>query len=401
MANQLVANIALYLNGDGVSTSFVYSFTQLFEAQSLDSANFINPTTIPSSVALVGGTLPAGTTASLDGFGNLTITAGSAWSGSATANLQLGFNSGTLQGTTAAWTSATAVNTTWTLPLNGNNSITVGFVMSGTVTSGTILFEVSQDGANWLPIQGAIADGYTNLTGWTPGVGSRMLSFDVAGYAYFRLRLNPVIVGTGTVTFIMQAVSSLAEPVPVVGQANGAFLHTTLDDAAGGNAVNTVVKGTQGARGLTTQDMKDSGRTFVTFSATGIAGVTGEALISFSQNKGGTVTGGVSSYTITSGKTFRFQSIAISVRAGAAAVAFSRCILRSNTAGATVVGSSVVVNCGEVFGSAAVSGTGGSAFVNFPDGLEIAGNGTISFGMSHLDQATTNIINVTICGYEY
>jgi hypothetical protein len=109
----------------------------------------------------------------------------------------------------------------------------------------------------------------------------------------------------------------------------------------------------------------------------------------------------VTSYTITSGKTLRIQSINVSVRAAAAAVPFSRCILRSNTAGATVVGSNVVYNCGEVFGIAATIGVGGQEMINFPDGLEIAGNGTISIGMSHLDQATTNIINVTICGYEY
>lgn len=277
----------------------------------------------------------------------------------------------------------------------------VGFVVSGSITGGTILFEVSQDGGNWLPIQGAIADGYTALTGWTSGVGSRAVQFDTAGYAYLRLRLNPVITGTGTVTFIIQGNETSIEPVPVVGQANGTNLHITLDDAAGGNAVNTVVKGTQGARAITTQDIKDSGRTYVSFSATGIAGVTGEALISFSQNKGGTVTAGVTSYTITSGKTFRIQSITVSVRAGAAAVPFSRCILRSNTAGATIATSSVVYNCGEVFGISATTGVGGQETISFPDGLEIAGNGTVSFGMSHLDQATTNIINVTIAGYEY
>ena len=39
--------------------------------------------------------------------------------------------------------------------------------------------------------------------------------------------------------------------------------------------------------------------------------------------------------------------------------------------------------------------------MDIPDGLEIAGNGTVSIGLSHLDQATTNIINLTSDGYEY
>ena len=150
------------------------------------------------------------------------------------------------------------------------------------------------------------------------------------------------MVGAGSITVVQQTTQVSTVNVSTVGQPFGNQLHTTLDDSAGGNAVNTVVKGTQGARALATQDIKDSGRSYLTLTATAAAGVTTEALFSFSQNKGGTVTAGVSSYTITSGKTLRIQSMNVSVRAGAAAVPFSRCILRSNTAGATVVGSSVV-----------------------------------------------------------
>jgi hypothetical protein len=403
MAIQQVANVNIILNGDGTSTSFTYSFESFYETVNGDSGQITNPGTVPTSATLINtvGNIPAGGAASLDGFGNIVLTFPSAWTGLGTCYIQLNFNSGTLAGTTQAWTSATALNTAWTLPLNGSNAVMVGFVVSGTLTGGTIVFEVSQDGANWFPVQGSITSGYTALTGWTPGVGSLPISIDVAGFAYFRNRISSVLTGTGTVTFIIQGDNSTNEPVPTVGQANGTNLHMTLDDAAGGNAVNTVVKGTQGARAITTQDIKDSGRTYVTFSATAAAGVTTEALFSFSQNKGGTVTAGVSSYTITSGKTFRIQSISVSVRAGAAAVPFSRCILRSNTAGATVATSNVVYNCGEVFGIAATIGVGGNETIEFPDGLEIAGNGTVSFGMSHLDQATTNIVNVTIAGFEY
>src|SRR5277367_1551128 len=148
--------------------------------------------------------------------------------------------------------------------------------------------------------------------------------------------------------------------------------------------------------------MKDSGRTYVTLSATAAAGViTTEAMLSMSQNKGGTVTAAQTSYTITSGKTFRVQNLSISVRAAAAAVPFARLALRSNTAGATVATSSIVVQCPEVFGISATSGVGGQMTMDFPDGLEITCNGTVSIGLSHLDQATTNILNVTLTGYEY
>ena len=186
-----------------------------------------------------------------------------------------------------------------------------------------------------------------------------------------------------------------------MGQSNGSFLHTTLDDAAGGNAVNTVAKATQGARALTTQDMKDSGRSYVSFTALAAAGVTAEALLSFAQNKQGVNTAGVTSYTITSGKTLRITSIGVSVRSGAAAVAFSRLALRHNTAGATTTASPIAYLVPEANTLNATSGSGGDVIVDIPDGIEFFGNGTQSIGVSHLDQATTNILNVTVYGYEY
>src|SRR5579863_405013 len=206
MAIQQLVNLTFNLQGDGVATSFVYSFASLYETVNQDGGQITRPTTLPSSAQIAGqqAPIPTGGTASLDGFGNLTLSFPSAWTGQGLVTVALFFNSGTLAGTTSAWTSATALNTAWTLPLNGAQSVMIGFVVSGSITGGTIVFEVSQDGGNWLPIQGAIADGYTALTGWTNGVGSRAIQFDTAGFAYLRLRLNPVLTGTGTVTFVIQ-----------------------------------------------------------------------------------------------------------------------------------------------------------------------------------------------------
>lgn len=210
---------------------------------------------------------------------------------------------------------------------------------------------------------------------------------------------------TGTFFQATQPISAAALPLPS-GAATAANQTTELASLATivtntGNVPPPTAKGTQGATAQPVQNLKDAGRSYLTLTALAAAGVTAEALFSFSQNKAGTITASVSSYTIASGKTLRIQSVTISVRAGAAAVPFSRCVLRSNTGGATVVGSNVVYDFGEVFGIAATIGVGGSATINFPDGLEIAGNGTISIGVSHLDQATTNVLNFTLCGYEY
>ena len=271
MAIQQSVQIDLVLVGDGSALTFTYAFSKIFNmlVNGGGEAFLFNAGTLPSSANVVNNPIFPSCVSSLDGFGNLVLTFSSAPGLGVVGpvSVQLLFNSGTLAGTTAAWTSATALNTTWTLPLNGSNSCAVGFVVSGTVTTGTLLFEVSQDGANWLPIQGAIADGYTSLTGWTPGVGSRVISFDTAGYAYLRMRLNPVITGTGTVTFIFQASNALAEPVPVVGQADGSKLHMVLDDATGaaGGITCNVVSAT--ALAATANALYTTTRKLVTYRA--------------------------------------------------------------------------------------------------------------------------------------
>jgi hypothetical protein len=180
----------------------------------------------------------------------------------------------------------------------------------------------------------------------------------------------------------------------------------TVDQATPANLQVTatpiaLTKGSQGATGFTVQNLKDAGRTYVTLTAIAAAGVTSEALLSFSQNKQGAVTGSVTSYVIPSGKTLRITAISVQLKSAAAAIAFARCVLRHNTAGAATASSPVVFIVPEVNTNSATSGTGANVVIAIPDGLEFFGNGTQAIGMSHLDQATTNILNVTICGYEY
>src|SRR5271154_1434013 len=437
MSIQQSVTVMIPLVGDGTSTTFTYAWEKLFQLlvspyeSWAGSANFINPTTIPTSAQMISpdGILPSGT-ASLDGFGNLVLTFNSSWTAGVVGNatIQLFFNSGTLAGTTSAWTSATATNTTWTLPINNSPSCLIPIVVLGTVSVGVISFQVSADGANWFTAQGITTANVLSST-WSAASGSQSYLFNTSGYSYLRMVLTTPITGSGTVTFIIQSNNFVADAmtavtvlgtVPVSGTFFQATQHVsgtvavsavsgsvTVAQATAANLNATVVggtltKGTQGATGFSVQDLKDSGRTYLTLTATAAAGViTTEAMLSMSQNKGGTVTAAQTSYTITSGKTLRIQNISISVRAAAAAVPFSRVALRSNTAGATVAGSALVVQLPEVFGISATSGVGGQMSMDFPDGLEIAGNGTVSIGLSHLDQATTNIINITLTGYEY
>lgn len=219
------------------------------------------------------------------------------------------------------------------------------------------------------------------------------------------------VVDSGTITAVTAITNALPAGTNVIGHVI-ADTGSTTTVTGNVNAVQsgtwnvndvppTLTKGTQGATGFSTQDLKDAGRQYLAFTAVGIAGVVAEALVSFTQNKQGTTTAGVTSYTITSGKTLRIQSVTLYIRSGAAAVANTTINLRHNTAGATIA-TSALVWTGNTATSAAVSGTPGLPLQSpFPDGIEFFGNGTQSIGLSHLSSATTNVESISIVAYEY
>lgn len=186
----------------------------------------------------------------------------------------------------------------------------------------------------------------------------------------------------------------------------------TVTENQGVNAYNIVssntlvvngpalTKGSQGASGLTTQDLKDAGRTYVVLVATGVGGVTSETLFTFQQSKQGVAVSGVTSYTVTSGKTLRIQGLHCASRDGTTAVSWGRAAIRHNPGGATTAASSLIF-ASESGTQVALAGATGNFSAAFPDGIEIVGNGTQSIGVSHLDQATTNVVTCTLVGYEY
>jgi hypothetical protein len=151
------------------------------------------------------------------------------------------------------------------------------------------------------------------------------------------------------------------------------------------------VKGTQGARGLAVQELKDSGRTYITFTLDAIAGVTTEALATMNINNGGTVTT-ATHYTVTAGKTFRVQSMSIAV-SSSSGTNDNRARLRS---GATVSATSGIL-CS--LRAASASSNCGNANQDFPDGIEVAGGQQL--GISTLASSANAQMTCSIAGYEY
>lgn len=115
--------------------------------------------------------------------------------------------SGTSNTSAAAWTSATSSNTAVTL-VNASLAyssllITLNQAPTGTLSSGTVNFEGSNDNSNWFAINAVSNLGVPVLNQaisfTTPATYSAVL-LNIAGIQYIRVRLSSVIVGTGTVT---------------------------------------------------------------------------------------------------------------------------------------------------------------------------------------------------------
>jgi hypothetical protein len=111
---------------------------------------------------------------------------------------------------TAAWTSATAANTTLVMSVQGLQTVLIPISVSGTITAGILGFSVSADNVNFLAIQGTAPAGFQPTGGWNLSSGSTGLQFNVAGYSYIRVTLNPAITGSGTATVSIQGVNSPA-----------------------------------------------------------------------------------------------------------------------------------------------------------------------------------------------
>lgn len=169
----------------------------------------------------------------------------------------------------------------------------------------------------------------------------------------------------------------------------------------------TLTKGTQGSTGLSIQDLKDAGRTTLAMTSEFTFAQTSETLLTMtlSSNSGATTT--FSSRVITSGKRLRLQTAVLEVEGLGSGTAPQRAYLRmkSNTAGATTTSSPLqqVFGCGVTTAIVKASNT---CMVDFPDGFELAGDGTATFGFSletpdWVVTTATGRAKITVIGFEY
>lgn len=148
---------------------------------------------------------------------------------------------GTIAESTAAWTSATALNAAVTIIVTGYTSVFVTLNQTSTITGGIVTFEVSDTTGftNAYPVTAAFTNDPDFGTTYVLVASTNQAFYvNVRGAAAFRVRLSTTISGTGTVNVGIQANSLPGDPI-VSGEVNA-----ELYDAAG-NAITSSTVGSK------------------------------------------------------------------------------------------------------------------------------------------------------------
>lgn len=213
--------------------------------------------------------------------------------------------------------------------------------------------------------------------------------------------------GAGGATIATDDVGGMQYQVnKVAWGADGAVNHTSAAAPLPINVTTmpTLTKGTQGSTGLSTQDLKDAGRSNIAitcYRATGI--ITTEALFAaatFSKSvDGAAATTGVQ-FSVTAGKRFRIQSLTVSAFKNAASASTGKLALRYDTANGVIANTSPILFVLDIGSNNATTGNYiGPYNVPVPDGTELTASS--SFGFTNLCDAVTLLWTITLNGYEY
>ncbi|KUR80899.1 hypothetical protein [Novosphingobium sp. FSW06-99] len=148
---------------------------------------------------------------------------------------------------TAAWTTATTVNTALAVNTAGYDTIVVTLNAGATFAGGAAVCEV-YDGVNWLPIKGSVVLNYTTTGNTITPTANTIVGyqFGVAGFPQFRVRLGTVLsAGTLGVTIIASSAPDTSlvtvgldpsQPLP-----SGTNSVGTVGLNAGGNLIGATV----------------------------------------------------------------------------------------------------------------------------------------------------------------
>jgi hypothetical protein len=167
-------------------------------------------------------------------------------------------------------------------------------------------------------------------------------------------------------------------------------------------SVPTLTKGTQGATGLTTQDLKDAGRQQVLLFWDYVNAISGTtALLNFTTGtRNAANLSAANNLQVSAGKTLRIQAVIVTVAATSATRFSLRAQIRQ---AATVANTSPVIWEAkltiEAIGTLAADTPGHPKEFPIPDGLEVAAGQQITFTIAAT--AAQGKAAISIIGYEY
>lgn len=271
--------------------------------------------------------------------------------------------------------------------VGGRNSVSVQVVTSN--FTGTLSPYLSTDGGNtWVATRWR-----TSII--TPGIAtaSSALAASTTTFNY------SIFIPFGGVTDVMVASTAAVT--------NTATLQLTATNTLGILQLLAQESATKGSQpvdsfALPTQDLKDSGRSFVAIDIDAYTLTASDAVMTFQTNKAGTVTGSLTTYAITSAKILRLQELHCTLKQTTATAASAIVRLRLNTGGACVVGSGLV----QSFQIVAPTGTSAAELgvdameVTFPDGMEFTG-ASWNICISAIGSSANGTLVCGITAYEY
>lgn len=254
------------------------------------------------------------------------------------------------------------------------------------------------------PVSGPLTD--TQLRASAVPVSGTIAATQSGTWNIGSITTMPTTPVTGTFWQATQPISAVSLPLP-----SGASTETTLSSLNGKvtacntgavtiSAVPSITKGTQGTTGFAVQDLKDSGRTLCSFTASAVTANTAEALISLTPYRDLVAGAAATTFAVTSGKRLRLQALILTVRC-TSTVNVGGIVRLRMLAGTVLVTSPVHFSVGGQGSNlaTAVAGNAMSYFVDLPEGFELSG--TMQFGLTQLFSAATATLDVHVIGYEY
>lgn len=310
-----------------------------------------------------------------------------------------------------------ALNATLPLPMMQAGSAAIE--ISGTWV-GTITFEGTVSGSVWNPINGtasststpaatttvnglyrltpgALAQIRVNMTAFTSGSASVSLRSSNGTSGIFANQILPAKITDG--------VSIVAiKPASTAAVATDAAVVVALSPNSP-VTLPAITKGTQGATGVMTQDLKDAGRSArtMTLDSFAIAAVAETIMTMSYSSDNGTLTTGTS-YQVTAGKRLRMQQMTLALHTIAGNTTAASIIIRVRAlAAGTALVTSPVQAIFSLPGVASIN-MGSTMSIPFPDGWEFVAATGIAItatcaGFTSLTAAPK--LDIAITAYEY